>query len=143
MPFPFSFFLKTFFLSLSPFSVSPFLFVSSFFVCFLCRLLRFSSHFPDLLAGGFCSFVSVLRTPPPALLASLQVCAFLLCAVFFLLLFIYFNFLLFLPFFRFRFGRRLFHFVFSSCGCYAVSSVSVSVATRLAHDMYLIRAYVR
>ena len=107
--FPFSFFLfPSFFfvfLSLLPSSVFSFpfvlLFVLSFSVCLLYRLLRFSFRFPALLGGGFCHFVSVL--PPPALRASLQVCVFPLCAAFFLafLLFIYFIFLLFLPFFRF------------------------------------------
>ena len=56
--------------------------------------------------------------------------------------------ILFLPFFRFRFGRRLFLILSYSflCGYYnAVSSVSVSAATRLAYeydDMYL-DTYVR
>ena len=44
--------------------------------------------------------------------------------------------------FRFRFGHRLFHPGSFSCGYRAVSSVSVSVATRLAYDIcLLIRTY--
>ena len=53
-------------------------------------------------------------------------------------------FLLFLPFFLFRFGQRLFFFLSFSCGCYAVSSVSVSAASRLAfsNDIYLYQVYI-
>ena len=58
--FPF-FLYSSFFLSLLPFPVFPFLFVSSFSVGFLHRLLRFSFRFHALLGGGFCSFVSVLH----------------------------------------------------------------------------------
>ena len=45
-------------------------------------------------------------------------------------------FLLFLPFFDFDLDIVCFILSFS-CGYYAVSSVSVSAATRLAHDAYL------
>ena len=50
-------------------------------------------------------------------------------------------FLLFLPFFDFDLDIVCFILSFS-CGYYAVSSVSVSAATRLAYDMYL-DTYVR
>ena len=75
-------------------------------------------------------------TPPRALLANLQVCVFPLRAVFFLafLLLTYFKFLLFLPFFDFDLDIVSFILSFS-CGYYAISSVSVSAATRLAYDM--------
>ena len=63
--FPF-FLYSSFFLSLLPFPVFPFLFVSSFSVGFLHRLLRFSFRFHALLGGGFCSFVSVLHPPRAA-----------------------------------------------------------------------------
>ena len=62
---------------------------------------------------------------------------FPLCAVFFLEFLLFF--LLFSSFFRFRFGRLLFHLVFLLWVLYyAVSSVSVSVATRLACDTCMI-----
>ena len=61
--FPFSFF-SSFFLCLLPFPVFRFLFVLSFSVCFLYRLIRFYFRFPALLGGWLCYFVSVLRTPP-------------------------------------------------------------------------------
>ena len=59
------------------------------------------------------------------------------------LLFIYFSFLIFFPFFDFDLDIVYVTLSFS-CGYYAVSSVSVSAATRLAYDMYLdtlIRTY--
>ena len=83
---------------------------------------------------GYYAVISSRRYTPPRARCESEVCAFPLRAVFFLafLMLIYFFFLLFLPFFRFRFGHR-----FSFCGYYAVSSVSVSAATHLAYDMYL------
>ena len=72
-----------------------------------------------------------LRTVFPLYAAVLRSC--------FLFIFIY---VFFLPFFDFDFGRRMFH-IFFLCGYYSVSSVSVSVATRLAYriwyEMYLTR----
>ena len=49
----------------------------------------------------------------------------------------YFIFLLFLSFDFFDFDSDIVCFILSSCGYYAVSSVSVSATTRLAYDMYV------
>ena len=90
----------------------------------------------------FCYFVSALH--PPRAPCEPEVCVFPLRAVFFLALlmltYLYF-FLLFLPFFDFDLDIACFILSFS-CGYYAVSSVSVSAATRVAYDMYL-DTYVR
>ena len=90
----------------------------------------------------FCYFVLALH--PPRAPCEPEVCVFPLRAVFFLALlmltYLYF-FLLFLPFFDFDLDIVCFILSFS-CGYYAVSSVSVSAATRLAYDMYL-DTYVR
>ena len=53
----------------------------------------------------------------------------------------FFSGLLFLPFVDLNFGRRLCHPFFHVLVLYLVFSVSVSVATRLAYDVYLIRTY--
>ena len=87
-----------------------------------------------------CYFVSVLHSPPRCLRA-LRVplaCCLLSCV-----LAVYLFYFSSLPsLFRFRFGHRYFILSFS-CGYYAVSSLSVSAATRLAsYDMYL-DTYVR
>ena len=121
------------------------LFVSSFSVCFLYRLLRFSFRFPAFLGGGFCcSVVSSWRYTPPRAPCEPEVCVFPLRAVFFLALLIltYSSiFILFLAFFDFDLDMVCFILSFS-CEYYAVSSVSISAATRLAYDVYL-DTYVR
>ena len=53
----------------------------------------------------------------------------------------FFSVLLFLPFFDLNFGRRLCHPSFHVSVLYPVSSVSVSVATRFAYDVYPIHTY--
>ena len=116
--FPFLFALLRFPL---PFSFCCFSFVSCVaFFAFLFRCLA-------LLGGGFFSFVSVLH-PPPALLASLHICIFPLCAVFLAY------------FFRFRFGRRLFHPVFLMWVLCCLLGFDFCCGS-LAYDMYLIRTY--
>ena len=96
-----------------PFAVPrfPLSFRFVFFRLFLVSLF-FSS---PCSTWGRILFFCLGATPPRALLASLLVCVFPLCAVFFLfvafLVFVLF-FLLFLPFFRYRFGRHIFHPVF-------------------------------
>ena len=79
----------------------------------------------------FCDFVSVLH--PPRAACEPEVCVFPLRAVFFLafLLFVSSIFLVFLPFSDFDLDIVCFILSFS-CGYYAVPSVSVSAATRLA-----------
>ena len=86
--------------------------VVSFFLVFLLSpsLLYFSlPSFPWWRILIFCYIVSVLH--PPRVGCAPEACVFPLPSVFFLafLLLIYFIFLLFIPFFRFRFGHRLFH----------------------------------
>ena len=118
----------------------------SFFVRFVlspCRFpfvscIAFFAFLFASLGGGFlllCSFVSALqRSRPPC---EPEVCVFSFCAAFSCVLDVnlFLLFLLLLSLFRFRFGHC---FILSfSCGYYAVSSVSVSAATRLAYDMYL------
>ena len=62
-----------------------------------------------------------MRDPPACCISSCVLACFLFFAD--------------LPFiFRLRFGRRLFQLVFS-CAYYAVSSVSVSAAIRIAYDI--------
>ena len=118
--FPFSFSFLLFFLRFSsPFmssSVFPVLFPFSscrFSVCCI-AFVAFLFTFPAFLGGGFCySVISSRRyVHPPRAPCEPEVCVVPLCAVFFLafllsILFIYC--LLFFPFFRFRFGHRLFH----------------------------------
>ena len=100
-------------------------------------------RFPAFLGGEFCySVISYRRYTLPALLASLKYayspCVLSSCVADDDLSLFYSS----LPsLFRFRFGHRLFSSSFS-CAYYAVSSVSVSAATRLAYDMYL-DTYVR
>ena len=133
----------SFLLSRLPFSVFPFLFVLSFSVCFLYRLVRFSFRFPALL-GGLCSFVSVLHPPPRCLRARKSSCSPCVLSSFllFIYLFIYLFFSCF-PFFDFDLDVVCFILSFY-CRYYALYSVSVSVATRLAYDMMkLSDAYVR
>ena len=115
-----------------------FSFVLSLPVWFLYRLLRFYFPFPALLGGGFCySVISSRRYPPPALLASLGY-AYPPCVLssFLRWCWLIFFFLLSLPVFDFDLDIVYFH-LFFSCGYYAVSSVSVSAATRPAYDTYL------
>ena len=98
----------------------------------------------DSFGGGFCySVISSWRYTPPRASCEPEVCVFPLRAVsslvrswcWFILFF--FSSFPFFWFFRFRFGHSLFHPVSFLCGYYAVSSVSVSAATRLAYDMYI------
>ena len=104
-------------------------------------LLLFSVH-PcfTVRGGGFCYSViisSQCYTPSRAACEP-EVCVFPLRFVSFLalLLFTFFFLLLFLPFFDFDLDSFCSILSFSF-GYYAVSSVSVSAATRLAHDRYL------
>ena len=129
--FPFLFF-SSFFLSPLPFSVIPFLLVFVFsFRCFpLASCISpssFSFRFSSLLGGGFCNFVSVLHPPPRCLRpckSAYYTCVLSPCvlALFYLL-----------PFFNIDLDVVCFILSFS-CGYDAASSVSVSVATRLAYD---------
>ena len=157
-PLPFSFCFYLFFYSLFFFlsslfslsflslSVSHFLFLFRLFVLSSCRfpfdscIAFFAFTFASLLSLVADSVILLFRLgaiPPPRSLRAPQVCVLPSSAVFFLLscvadvlTYLYF-FLLFLPFFDFDLDNRLFHPV--SCGGhYAVSSVSVSAATRLA-----------
>ena len=108
----------------------------------LYRLLRFSFHSPALIGGGFCSFVSGLHLRAACEPARLRISlAYRLLSCLEFLVFIYFIFLLFLPcFFDFDFDAVRFMLSFF-CGYYAASSISVSVATRLSYDMYLMLTY--
>ena len=120
----------------------PFSFVLSFrlavFRLFLVSPSSLYFLFPAFLGGGFCySVISSRRYTPPALLASLKYayspCMLSSCVLDVdLSLFLF----LFLPFFYFDLDSVCFILSFS-CGYYAVSSVSVSAATRLAYDMYI------
>ena len=92
--------------------------------------------------GGFCySVISSRRYTPPRAPCEPQVCVFPLRAVFFFLASLMLTYLYFSSFFSsFPFSISIwtsFVFILSfSCGYYAVSSVSVSAATRLAY-MYM------
>ena len=92
--------------------------------------------------GGFCySVISSRRYTPPRAPCEPQVCVFPLRAVFFFLASLMLTYLYFSSFFSsFPFSISIwtsFVFILSfSCGYYAVSSVSVSAATRLAYDIY-------
>ena len=120
----FSFFffsvLSSAFLSLMSFSVFPFLFrfvfsYCRFSVCFLYLVLRFSFRFHAFLGDGFCyAVISSWCCTSPRAPCEPEVCAFPLLAVFCLAFLVlnYFVFVLFLSFFRFRFGHNLFHPVF-------------------------------
>ena len=77
--------------------------------------------------------------PRPSLLASLKVCVIPLRAVLILaFLLVYVILLRFLLYFAFDLDVVCFSL---SCAYYAVSSVSVSAAVRIAYDMNLIRTY--
>ena len=106
-----------------PFSVSPFLFVLSFSVCFLCRLVRFSFRFPAHLGGGFCPFFLVLQPPRAACEPACMRIPLVYCLLAFLL-FIYFIFFCSFPFFDFDLDVVCSILSFS-CAYYAVSSVLV------------------
>ena len=137
-----------------PFSVSPppsphcslfrfrsfCLLVFSFSVFFLYRLLV---SLPWFLGDGFSYSVIFCRSlTPPALVASLKY-AYSPCMLsYFLRCWWYVLFLLFVPFFDFDLDIVCFILSFS-CGYYAVSSVSVSAATRLAYDVYQVSWYLR
>ena len=91
--------------------------VLSFSVWFLYRLLRFHFRFPAFLGGGFCySVISSRRYTPPRATWEPEVCVFPLRAVFFLALlmltYLFFFFVLFLPFFDFDLDSVCFHPVF-------------------------------
>ena len=116
--FPF-FFFSSFFLSLLSFTAFPFLFVLSFFVRLLYRLLRF--FYASLLSLVADSVLLSRCYILPALLASLQVCVFPLCVVFFLFLRCWFLFFYFysLPSLFFYFDLDVVCFILScSCGYY-------------------------
>ena len=97
----------------------------------------------SLVADYVCFVFCLGATPPPRAAcepASMRVplaCCLLSCVVVDLFLF----FLLFLPSFDFDLDIVCFMLSFS-CGHYAVSSVPLSAASRLAHDMYLIRTLI-
>ena len=163
LPFSFSFSLFffpffSFFVFLLSFCRSPCLipcsffvrfcpFVLSFSVWYLYRLLRFYFRFPAFLGDGFCySVVSSRRYTPPR---SLRAWSMRIPLAFCLLS----SFSRWWCWLIFTFFFSSFHFSISSwtsfvfilyfsCGYCAVSSVSVSAATRLAYDMYL-NTYVR
>ena len=124
-----------------PFLV-PFSFVLSFrSVVFRLILLRFSFRFLAFLRGGFCYYViSSRRYTPPRAPGEPEVCVFPVGADFCLLSCVldadlfYFFFSSF-PFFDFDLDIVCFILSFP-CGYYAVSSVSVSAATRLAYNVY-------
>ena len=108
--------------------------------CFLYRL-KFAFLFTSLLSLVVDSVFLLFRldaTPTPRAPCEPDVCVFPLRAVFFIafLLLICFLLLLFLPFFDFDLDIVCFMLSFS-CEYYAISSVSVSAATRLAYDMYI------
>ena len=145
--FSFLFFLRFFSLlsvvlrvpCLVPFSfVCPF--VLSFSVWLLYRLLRFYFRFPAFPLWRillFCYFVSALH--PPRAPCEPEVGVFPLRAVFFsfflaLLMLTYLQICSLPSLFRFQFGQRFFFILSFSCGYYAVSSVSVSAATRSAYS---------
>ena len=109
----FIFFFLSFSFCRSPFSpsFSCCLFVLSFSVCFLYRLLL-SFRFPTLLNGGFCYFVSVLN-PPRAACEPASTRIPLACCTLSCVLPVYLLYFSSLPsLFRFRFGHRLFHPIF-------------------------------
>ena len=159
MPFSFSSFFFFCFFSLFGFSFrffrspcSPSLilfrsfcpFVLSFSVCFLYRLLRFSSCFPAFLDGGlYYSVISSRRYTALRFLRASSMCTPLaLCLLSCVLDVDFFFFLLFLPFFDFDLDIVCFILSFS-CG-YSVSSFSVSAATSLTYMIHMyLDAYVR
>ena len=158
MPFSFSFFLFpfSFFFFLrfsSPFFVvlrvplpCSFSFVLSFrlvvFRLFLVSpssLLLSHPCFPWWRILLFCYFVSALH--PPCAPCELEVRVLSPCMLSSCVLDVDLSLflLLFLPFFDFDLDSVCFILSFS-CGHYAVSSISVSAATRLAYDMYILRS---
>ena len=113
----------------------PFLLVLLFSVFFFISL-RVLFIFLDLLGGGLCSFVSVRH--PPCNFASPRVCLF--CSGNnFLLVFFLLIYLIYIIFYSvLDFDWNIVSYILSfSCGYYAVSSVPVSAATRLAYCIYL------
>ena len=139
----------------SPCSPSLFLFrsfvVFSFSVCFLYRL-RFSFRLPTLLGGGFCySVSSSRRCTPPVLLASLKYAYSPSVLSSFSSSWVldvepFYFFLLFLPFFRFRFGHRFYHpvffFLWVLCCLLGLGFCCDSFSIRCVYNMCLDR-YVR
>ena len=155
---PFSFIFPFFSVFLSSFLFPPSFVVLRvpFFVLFSFVFVLSSCRFPsdscipffpftfaslslvaDSVILSFCYFVSALHLPRAS--CEPEACLFPLRAVFLhallMLTYLYF-FLLFLPFFDFDLDIVCFlFFILSfSCGYYAVSSVSVSAATRLAYS---------
>ena len=99
--------------------------------------LPFSFRFPAFLGAGFCySLISSRRHTPPAPLRAWDMCIPLACCFLSCVLNVDLFYFSSLPFFDFDLDIVCFILSFS-CGYYAVSSVSVSAATRLAYDMYL------
>ena len=145
--FLFFFFFLRFSLSFLLFSVFSFLVPFSFVLSFrliVFRLLLVSPSsllfslpcFPYWRILLFCYFASALHSPRPP--CESEVCVFPLRTVFFLALLMltylqsYFHLFLTLS----DFDLDIVCFILSfSCGYYAVSSVSVSAATRLAYDI--------
>ena len=163
MPFSFTFSLLFFFsffvfsLSFLSFSVSHSLFIFRSFLSFRLVVFRLIMVSPSSLLlslpcfpCGFCHSVTSSRryTPPPRSLRASSMRVPLACCLLYsfyiaLLMLTYPHFfLLFLPF-SISIWTSFVFILFFSCGYYAVSSVSVSAATRLAYDMIciLIRTY--
>ena len=112
------------------------------FRLFLVSPSSLSFRFPAFLGGGFCSSViSSLRYNPPALLASLKY-AYAPCVLPFCVLDVDLFYFIFSSFPFYDVDLNIVSFILSSGYSYAVSSVSVSAATRLTYDMYL-DAYIR
>ena len=113
-----------------------FVFSSSRSVCFLYRPRRFSFFFSlPWRIRLLCYFV--LAVFPPALLTSLKY-GYSPCVLSSFLRSWRWFFFFFPSFLFFDFDLDIIWFILSfSCGYYAVSSVSVTAATRLACDMYL------
>ena len=140
--FPFAsypFFISAFFLSYVVVLRVPIpflfrLFVVSFSVYFFCRL-RFSCRFAAFVGGGFCypgfSSRCYPAAPPPRGACESEICVFPIRAVFLLacLLLIYVIFLFFIHMSILDVVCFILPF---SRGYSAISSVSVSAATRLA-----------
>ena len=103
-------------------------------------LLYIFASLLTLVADSVILLVRIGATPPRALLASLKYAysPYMLVACVDVDLFLFF--LLFLRFFDFDLDIACFILSFS-CGYYAVSSVSVSAATRLAYDIMYLDTY--
>ena len=150
-PFLNFFFLSSFLFFFLSFSLFPFLVPFSFVLSFRLVVFAFVSCI-EFFAFLFASMLSLVAdsasrlfrlgaNPAPRSLRAWSMRIPLACCLLALLMLTYSCFLLFLPFFDFDSDIVCFILSFS-CGCYAVSSVSVSAATRLAYNTYL-DTYVR